>query len=334
MRAGVIGFGVGEQHAMAYAEDARARLVAICDPDPAKREAARARFPEAEILADPGEILARKDIDAVSIASPDDSHYGQIVAAIDAGKHIFVEKPVCLDKDELTDIHRRLQDKPELVFSSNLILRRSPRFQEIRRRIHAGDIGEPYYIEADYNYGRIHKIVDGWRGRIPNYSVMLGGGVHVVDLVLWIVGKRVVEVVALGNNFCTRNTAFGLDDFTVSLLRFEDGQVAKVAANFGCVMPHFHRLMVYGTGGTVDNDFGAARLWKSRDPEVAPEMIEAPYPGVRKGALIGDFIGAILEGTQGSVSREEVFATMAVCFAIEAAKASGKACRVAEIFPI
>lgn len=63
-------------------------------------------------------------------------------------------------------------------------------------------------------------------------------------------------------------------------------------------------------------------------------MIEAPYPGVRKGALIGDFIGAILEGTQGSVSREEVFATMAVCFAIEAAKASGKACRVAEIFPI
>ena len=52
----------------------------------------------------------------------------------------------------------------------------------------AGDLGRVYYMEADYNYGRIHKIVDGWRGAIDYYSVFLGGAVHMVDLLLWLTG--------------------------------------------------------------------------------------------------------------------------------------------------
>jgi len=324
MRAGVIGFGVGEQHAHAYLADTRCRLVAICDIDQAKREIARNIFPDVEIMGDPFALLSRSDIDVVSIASPDDTHYKQIIAAIDTGKHIFVEKPVCLSWDELLEIHGRLKRQPHLKFSSNLILRMSPRFQDIHARVQSGEIGQPYYLEADYCYGRIHKIIDGWRGRISNYSVMLGGGVHVVDLLLWITGRRVIEVAAFGNNICTRDTPFGLDDLTVAILRFEDGQVAKVAANFGSMTPHFHRLLVYGTNGTVENDMAVARLWKSRDAQVPPQLLDAPYPGVLKGALIRNFIDAIIDGAQLAVSQEAVFRCMEVCFAIDSAKATGK----------
>lgn len=325
MRAGVIGFGVGEQHARTYAADPRCELVAVCDTDAEKRAAAARLFPNAEIVADPFTLLARPDIDSVSIASPDDAHYKQVIAAIDSGKHVFVEKPVCLNAVELADIRQRLQRRPELKFSSNLILRLSPRFQDIRERARSGAIGRPYYLEADYCYGRIHKIIDGWRGRIPNYSVMLGGGVHVVDLLLWITGKRVTEVTAFGNNHCTQGTSFGSDDLTVAILRFDGGQIAKVTANFGCVMPHFHRMLIYGTGGTLENDVAAVRVWKSRNPGVMPEQIETPYPGVEKGALVRNFIDAVLGTAPLAVPHDEVFYCMSICFAIDSAKAAGRA---------
>ena len=50
----------------------------------------------------------------------------------------------------------------------------------------AGDYGRAYYVEADYNYGRLWKLTDGWRGEIPFYSVVYGGAVHMIDLVCWL----------------------------------------------------------------------------------------------------------------------------------------------------
>jgi len=281
-------------------------------------------FSRADVVADPFSLLERTDIDAVSIASPDDAHYAQIVAAIESDKHVFVEKPVCLEPAQLADIRQRLKRRPHLKFSSNLILRLSPRFQDIRRRAQDGAIGRPYFLEADYCYGRIHKILDGWRGRIPNYSVMLGGGVHMVDLLLWISGRRVTEVAALGNEICTRGTSFKNDDLTVAILRLEDGQIAKVSANFGCVMPHFHRMIIYGTHGTLENELRAVRFWNSREPAAMPQHIETAYPGIRKGALVQNFIDAVVEGAPLVVPPDEVFHCMSVCFAIDAAKAARK----------
>lgn len=322
MRVGVIGFGVGEQHARAYVADRRCQLVAICDIDSSKQEDARREFPDVEIMEDPFALLSRDDIDAVSIASPDDAHFDQIIAAIDTGKHVFVEKPVCLSWAELVEIRRRLRMQPHLVFSSNLILRLSPRFQDIHMRLLSGEIGQPYYLEADYCYGRINKLIDGWRGKISNYSVMLGGGVHVIDLLLWMTQRRVVQVAAFGNNICTQGTQVQFDDLTAAILQFDDGRVAKVSANFGSVMPHFHRLQIYGTRGTIENDFGAARLWLSRDPEISPSSLSTPYPGVQKGAMVSNFVDAIQDGTPLIVAQEDLFHLMAVCFAIDSAKAS------------
>lgn len=329
LRAGVIGLGVGEQHIAGYRAHPDCRVVAVCDTDPAKREAARAKYPGVDVLADPFELICRDDIDVVSIASPDDAHYAQIVAAIGHGKHLFVEKPLCLRRDEFDDIRRRLKTRGDLVLSSNLILRAAPRFLDLRRRIREGELGEVYCLEADYNYGRIHKIISGWRGRIPEYSVMLGGGVHVVDLLLWLTGKRVVEVAAFGNGICTRGTAFRGPDAVLAILRFEDQTMAKVTANFGCVFPHFHRVLVYGTQGTFENGMDHARLWRSRERDVAPERLDTAYPGAAKGELIPGFVERVLRGTPAAVSEDDVMRSMEVCFAIDRAVASGRMTTVA-----
>ena len=91
----------------------------------------------------------------------------------------------------------------------------------------------------------------------------------------WLAGERVAEVAAFGNRIATAGTGFRFDDMVVAILRFESGLVGKVAANFGCVFPHFHLLLVYGTAATFENGFEGGRIWNSREPDAAPNLSNA-----------------------------------------------------------
>jgi len=84
-------------------------------------------------------------------------------------------------------------------------------------------------------------------------------------------------------------------------------------------LPHFHNLAIYGTSATFVNDVQHGKLYRSRNPEEGPELIDAEYPGTHKGDLITSFIDSILNGTPPEVSAEDVFNSMSVCFAIEKA---------------
>lgn len=329
LRAGVIGLGVGEQHIIGYQAHPQCTVTAICDIDPVRLAEVAGRHPQARPLVDPAELLADPAIDVVSICSYDDAHHRQIVAALAAGKHVFVEKPVCLSFGELEEIRARLAACPGRLLSSNLILRRYPRFARLRTLIGAGRLGRIYQIEGDYNYGRLQKITAGWRGRMPGYSVMLGGGVHLIDLMLWLTGARVSKVAAFGSRLCTAGTSFHGDDAVVAILHFADGAIGKIAANFGCVYPHFHRLSVYGTAATFENDLDGGRLFLTREPGVAPERLDEPYPGVAKGDMLGAFVDAILGRGAPAVTTAEVFASLRVCLAIDEAARRGSVVEIA-----
>lgn len=321
---GVIGLGVGERHVAAFGRHPACRVAVLCDLDPAKLAEVAARHPGPRLTTDARDVLEDPDIDIVCVASYDDHHYAQVMTALRAGKHVFCEKPLCLTAEELASIHAALVAAPDLHLGSNLILRRAPRFLDLRAQIAAGRMGEIFHAEGDYNYGRIHKILDGWRGRIPNYSVMLGGGVHVVDLLMWLTGQRIAEVSAFGGRVATRAAGARFDDACVAILRFDSGATGKVAANFACVYPHFHRLAVYGTKATFMNEPDRATLYRSRDPAVPPETIDAPYPGVDKGDLVAGFVDAILGHGPSPVGERDVLDTMAVCLAIDRSAATGR----------
>lgn len=323
LRVGIIGLGVGERHIEGYLAHPGCRVTALCDFSPEKLAEVGARYPGRRLTADAEEILADPDIDVVSIASWDDAHACQVLRAVGQGKHVFVEKPLCLTVGELAAIRDALAERPGVHIASNFILRSCPRFQEVKKRVTDGDLGNVYYMEADYNYGRIHKITDGWRGGIDFYSVFLGGSVHMVDLLLWMTGKRVVEVSAMGNRIATAGTPFRHNDLAVALLRFEDGAVAKVAANFACVSPHFHRLALYGTKATFENFPEEGRLTTSRETGGGWERLEQEYPGVGKSAQAYWFLEQILQNNLASLqrSRDSVFDVMSVCLAVEQAMA-------------
>ena len=317
LRAGVVGLGVGEQHIEAFEAHPDCEVVALCDFDAERLRDVAERYPGRRLTTDAHDVIDDPNVDVVSIASYDNFHHEQIRRAIMAGKHVFAEKPLVLSEDHAREIHALLAERPELKLSSNLPLRRSPRFVALRERVAAGQLGRLYYLEADYEYGRIHKIVDGWRGDLEFYSVVLGGGVHVIDLLLWLTGDRVVEVMAYGNRIATEETKFRYDDLVAALLRFESGVVGKVTCNFASVHPHFHSLELWGTEGSFLNGLDHASLWRRSADGIVHTPVDDPYPGVHKGALIQGFLDSILGGSGPPVSAAEVFDALSVCFAID-----------------
>lgn len=326
LAAAVIGLGVGEQHITAYRAHPEVEVVALCDLAEGARATARERYSGMPVLANPDEVLTDADIDVVSIASYDDAHYEQVRVALEHGKHVFCEKPLCLTPTEALTLRNLLRERPDLRLSSNVPLRLSPRFQLVRQMVHDGEFGRLFHLEGDYDYGRRHKLTDGWRGELPWYSVVLGGAIHVVDLILWISGDYVAEVTALSSRIATAGTRFAHPDFTVALLRMESGGTAKVSANLGCVSPHFHGLRVYGTDATFINALpdGVVHRASPRPGDVESIPIDAPYPGVAKGDLIHSFVEAVLGRGEPVVAADDVFDVLAVCFAIERSAREGR----------
>ena len=322
-RAAVIGLGVGERHIAGFEQDHRCRVVALCDIDVEKLRSVGARHAGCRLTHDARDILEDPSIDMVSIASYDEAHYDQVISALAHGKHVFVEKPLCQNAEELSGIRAALAARPDLRLSSNLILRRTPRFLDLYRRVRAGALGDLYLLEAEYNYGRFEKITSGWRGRQAYYSVMHGGGIHMIDLLLWLSGQRPNEVFAYGSKVAGEGTAFKFNDTVAAVLKFPSGMVGRVTANFPCVVPHHHALALYGTDATFIHNIVGARMFTSKYPDAMPEIIDTPYPGAAKGDMVPRFVSAVIDGGTPEVDADDVMAAMAVSIAIERSANSG-----------
>ena len=105
---GVVGLGVGERHLNAVINNSNCSLKAVHDLDSSRATGVVAGIAGVRVVHGFQEMLDDPEIDAVVIASHDDDHYYQVVSALEAGKHVFVEKPICRSLDELATIKERL----------------------------------------------------------------------------------------------------------------------------------------------------------------------------------------------------------------------------------
>jgi predicted dehydrogenase len=319
----VTGLGIGEQHARAYAADKRAQVLWLHDLDRGRAEKLARELPGSRVAPSYDAVLADPAVSAVSIASFDAAHFAQARDALRAGKHVFVEKPLCTTYDELAELKKLWSAAGgRLRIGSNLVLRTAPAYQLLRKKIREGELGKLYALDGDYLYGRLHKITDGWRAGEADYSVMLGGAIHLVDLMLWLTEERPRTASAAGNRISTAGTGFRYDDYRVATLEFDSGLVGRIGANFGCMHRHQHVLRVFGTKGTFLYDDTGARLHASRDPVASPRRIdEAPLPAT-KADLIAPFLDAIA-GAPG-YDPQPFFDGIAICLAVDRAAATRK----------
>jgi predicted dehydrogenase len=315
--AAVVGLGVGEQHARTYAADRRAKLLWVHDLDRTRAERLAAEL-GARVADDYGTILGDPAVQAISIASFDDAHFAQARDALRAGKHVFVEKPLCTQLSQLAEL-KALWNKSggRLKIGSNLVLRTAPVYLALRDKIRAGQLGALYAFDGDYLYGRLHKIIEGWRGKAGEYSVMLGGGIHLVDLMLWLTGERPSRVSAAGNRISTSRSGFRDDDFRAATLEFESGLVGRISANFGSVHAHQHVVRVFGTKATFLYDDQGPRLHTSREPGHSPSRLDLPALPAGKGELIPAFLDAVSGGQGYEAVTQSFFDGIAICLACD-----------------
>lgn len=320
----VIGLGVGEQHAGAYLGSGACTLRWLYDLDAARTRDVREALGQGSAAQSVDAILADPSVEVVSIASYDGDHFAQALAALQAGKHVFVEKPLCRSVTELRALKQAWQAHGHRHLASNLVLRAAPVYQWLKRMIEAGDLGEVYAFDGEYLYGRLHKITEGWRKDVQGYSVMQGGGVHLIDLMLWLTGQKPVSVTAVGNRICTADTAFAYHDYMAATFQFSSGLIGRVTANFGCLHRHQHVVRVFGTKATFLYDDCGPRLHTSRDPAEPATTLQLPALPASKGELIPGFIKAILNGDAPHAQAQHEFDVMSVCLSADEAAASAK----------
>jgi predicted dehydrogenase len=329
LKVAIIGLGVGEAHIAGYSKNQHCEVVAICDFDETKLNEVSQRHPTLACYANANDVLTDDNIDVVSIATYDDVHFEQIMLGLDNGKHLFVEKPLCIKEEHARLIYDKIKLNSHLKISSNLILRLTPRFLKLKELIESNFFGEIYSIEGDYNYGRLHKIIESWRGVIPGYSGVFGGGIHIVDLFYWLLGKKPKEVTAYGNKICTKDSSYQNFDFVTALLKYDEGLVSKVSINLGSVSTHFHKIALYGTSAMFENkSHQVSETTIKKNDEIVTELFDFEYPGVNKGDMIDSFINSIVFDNKPLVQIDELFDVMAICFAIEKAVHTGEKIRI------
>ncbi len=267
------------------------------------------------------DLLANPDIHIVVLCTPHHLHVPQGIAAAKAGKHLILEKPVALDLAGLRELQaavRAAQVKTVVSF----VLRWNPLFEMIRALLADGVIGRIFYAEVDYLHGigpwynqyawNIKKAIGG--------SSLLTAGCHAVDGLRWFVDKRAVEVFAYAN-FSARNPLhYEYEPNSVTVIRFEDGTVGKVASSVECVMPYVFNIELLGDEGTIRNNQVFSKPWVGQKgwatiPTILPDSGDVTHHPFRDE--VNHFVDCILNNRDSHADLEDAALTHEICLASE-----------------
>lgn len=207
-------------------------LGAYCDPDAARHP--RAEYPEARAYREFGEMLADPSLDAVAIATPAATHGRLTMAAIRAGKHVFVEKPLCLDLAEAETIRALAAEHGRRVMVGHLLLYH-PGYRKLVEVVREGVLGDLRYIYSNRaSLGKIRREENALWSFAP----------HDISMILGLVGGPPREVFAKGATYLHP----GVPDITVTHMDFDGGISAHVFVSW--LHPYKdQRLVVVGSRG-------------------------------------------------------------------------------------
>lgn len=248
----------GARHARAVYNGKNTRLMKVCDIEEeyAKKIAEELSVP---YCTDFEEILNDKEIEAVSLAVPDQLHVEMSIKALKAGKHVLCEKPLALELSECKKMvaEAKKYDKKMMV---GQICRYTPSFVKAKKLVDSGEIGKLFFVESEYAHDYV-GIDTPWRLDKKRHGV-IGGACHAIDLLRWIAGD-VTEVSAFSNHFMLPD--WPTDDCTVAIMKYESGCIGKVFCSTGCKRKYTMRTVLYGTEGTiiVDNKSDTMTLFKN-----------------------------------------------------------------------
>lgn len=248
---GVIGVGeMGKRHAENLARHVpQARLVAVADADLGRARSVAQEL-EVEHAYDSAEALvARRDVQAVMIASPAKFHTPAIQLAAEAGKHILCEKPLALTLEQ-ADVALEAVAAAGVRLQVGFMRRYDPAYIQAKRTIESGEIGEPIIFKSigrDFEAPPPSSFECGWSGTLFHDS-----SVHEFDLARWLMNDEIVEVHTFaGAQALPQLTKLGLFDSAVVNLRFARGTIGNVESFMDARYGYDVRTEIVGTKGTI-----------------------------------------------------------------------------------
>ena len=196
VRIGIIGLGnIGKYHAdyLGTKKVSRCELVAVCDS-----VAPLEKYKPLKIFTDGAALIKSGEVDAVIIATPHFQHTTLGIAALDAGVHAMVEKPISSHKADAERLIAASRRNPKVVFGGMFQMRTEPRYQKVRKLIQNGDLGQIVrvnWINTDWYRTEAYYASGGWRAtwKGEGGGVLLNQCLHNLDTLQWLVGmpKRV-----------------------------------------------------------------------------------------------------------------------------------------------
>ncbi len=366
---GMVGFGfIGKVHAHAYRSlqlfydppPVIPRLVGVCTtrPETASRAVEQGGFEFGATEFD--DLLARDDIHVIDVATPNHFHRHQVIAALEAGKHVYCDKPLAVSLAEATDIAAAARRHPELTHGMAFHCRFVPATMRARQLVDGGAIGRVYHFRAAYLHSGYE---DPLRPMSWRLSKEAGGGAlsdlgsHIVDLMAWLVGPYRAVQARMETFIRERPRSEGarervpveVDDYVCFQARMEGGALGFVeASRFATGTQDQLEFALFGEKGALrfdlmspnwllfydatepGGDLGGERGFKMIEcVQRYPKPSALPSPKLGVGWMryhvhaIYDFLAAVAEGRLGAATLFDGAYVQAVDEAVRQSAATG-----------
>lgn len=299
-------------------------VVGLADPDPSAIQGLIGAVPAAagaKAFADHKEMLASAAPEALAIFAPHRAHYRAAMDGLQAGCHLFIEKPLSTNAQEADDIVGLARGRGRVVAVGHQY-RLSPALIEARDRLRAGAIGKVGLVAATLAapwLARHQEKADAWRldPKLSGGGILADVGDHLLDALLWTTGTRAAEVAA----FQARH-APGLDVVTAAAIRLGDGTQATLGLTGACPSGLFE-LTFFGESGRIRAGDQSLAIAEGDGPERAVPLPSAPE------TIDGDFVAALASGRTPCCPAEEALDTVRLLEAIARSATSGQVVRLA-----
>ena len=250
--------------------DQLAELAWLCDVDDERRSEAAAAHPSAKLTARFDDLLEDDSVQAVVVATPVPTHHELARRALEAGKHVFVEKPPAMRGAEMEELCELAEERGRVLMPGHLLLYH-PGIQKLKEIVDSGELGDVLYVYGNrQNLGTFRT----------NENALWSLGVHDLSVVLHLLGEEPSEVRAHGNAFLNR----GVEDVVFCYLRFPSGKMAHLHLSW--LDPHkIRRITVVGDDRmAVFDDMERERKitvydnWRTRTGDVYSPNVDTTEP--------------------------------------------------------
>jgi predicted dehydrogenase len=279
---GIRGAGqVAYEHGRAIQNNPHLYLASVCSRSMESARRLASQFnPEAKVYERYEEMLSDEKVDVVSICMPNFLHAREAIQALEAKKHLILEKPPAIDYEELyrlREVSRRSKSRSVVSF----VLRWHPMVKNLKALLSKKAIGDIYFTEVDYWHG-IKETFPSYpwiRRRELAGGAMITGGCHAADMARYLKGEEVEEVFAYR---CRRRKDFDYDTTLVATVKFRDGSIGKLSASLdGLSFPYQFNIDLLGTEGAIrDNRVYSKNLFPDQT-----DFVTIPTPTPNSGSV-------------------------------------------------